>query len=238
MDTPKLDGAAISILYIDGSAKLMLTRGDGARGQDISHLIPGLNIPKQLKTNLGLLQVTGEIVAPKNISNARNYAAGALNLNSLEEFKTRDLTFIAYGVAPYLTETYTRDMDSLSLQGFNTVTDQEWDIFPQDGTVYRVNDNEAFELYGYTASHPKGAYALKERSQGVVSTLLDVTWTTNRTGIVAPVAILEPIVIEDATVSRATLHNIAYIRALDLEIGCQVEVVRSGSIIPRILRRL
>ena len=54
--------------------------------------------------------------------------------------------------------------------------------------------------------------------------------------IVAPTAILEPIVINGATISRATLHNIAFIRELDLEIGC-VEVIRSGEIIPKVVRK-
>ena len=50
--------------------------------------------------------------------------------------------------------------------------------------------------------------------------------------------ILTPVLIGDAEVSRATLHNIEYIRDLNLEIGCSVEVIRSGEIIPRILRRV
>ena len=56
--------------------------------------------------------------------------------------------------------------------------------------------------------------------------------------MVSPVAILSPVEVEGATVSRATLHNIEYIRSLDLEIGCTVEVIRSGEIIPRILSRV
>jgi DNA ligase (NAD+) len=59
-----------------------------------------------------------------------------------------------------------------------------------------------------------------------------------KSGIVSPVAILDPVKIGDATVSRATLHNISYINELELEIGCAVEVVRSGEIIPRIVRKL
>jgi DNA ligase (NAD+) len=56
--------------------------------------------------------------------------------------------------------------------------------------------------------------------------------------VVSPVAILDPVVVGEATVSRATLHNIEYIEALDLEIGCDVEVIRSGENIPRIVRKL
>jgi DNA ligase (NAD+) len=91
---------------------------------------------------------------------------------------------------------------------------------------------------GYTAHHPRGAFALKEQKDGVNTELLDVEWQVGKSGVVSPVAILRPIEVGDALVSRATLHNIEYIRSLNLEIGCQVEVIRSGEIIPRIVRRV
>jgi DNA ligase (NAD+) len=95
-----------------------------------------------------------------------------------------------------------------------------------------------YKEMGFTAHHPRGAYALKTREKGVVTELLDVVWNTGKSGVVAPVAILEPINIGGATISRATLHNIGFINQLDLEIGCSVEVIRSGEIIPRIVRRV
>ena len=79
---------------------------------------------------------------------------------------------------------------------------------------------------------------MKEIKEGVITTLLDVVWQLGKSGVVSPVAVLEPVDIDGANVSRATLHNIQYIRDLDLEIGCQVEVIRSGDIIPRVLRRV
>ena len=91
---------------------------------------------------------------------------------------------------------------------------------------------------GYTAHHPRGAFALKEQKEGVITELLDVVWQVGKSGVVSPVAILDPVEVEGAIVGRATLHNIEYIRSLDLEIGCKVEVIRSGDIIPRIVRRV
>ena len=70
------------------------------------------------------------------------------------------------------------------------------------------------------------------------TTLVDVLWNVGKSGVVAPVAILEPVEVDGATVSRATLHNMAYIESLSLEIGCKVELIRSGEIIPRIVRRV
>ena len=66
----------------------------------------------------------------------------------------------------------------------------------------------------------------------------DVVWQVGKSGVVSPVAILEPVMIGEATVSRATLHNLRYIKELGLEIGCQVEVIRSGEIIPRVVKRI
>lgn len=72
----------------------------------------------------------------------------------------------------------------------------------------------------------------------MITELLDVVWQVGKSGVVSPVAVLSPVEVGDALVSRATLHNIEYIRSLNLEIGCSVEVIRSGEIIPRIVRRV
>ena len=93
-----------------------------------------------------------------------------------------------------------------------------------------------FEKWGHTSHHPRGAYALKEQQEIQQTILKDVIWQVGKSGQVSPVAVLEPVEIGGAIVQRATLHNIAYIEDLGLEIGCGVEVIRSGEIIPRIVR--
>lgn len=234
--TAKLDGAAVSITYVEGVLTQALTRGDGKAGLDITDKIKTL-VPNKIWSK-GLKQITGEVVAPKKIPNARNYASGALNLKDLEEFKSRDLTFIAYGIQPAICPEWTADMSMVKDMGFNTVTLSDWNEFPQDGKVVRVDSNIYFETLGHTSHHPRGAFALKTRQAGVVTRLLDVEWNVGKSGAVSPVAILEPCIIGEATVSRATLHNMAYIEALELEIGCNVEVIRSGEIIPRIVKKV
>jgi DNA ligase (NAD+) len=129
-------------------------------------------------------------------------------------------------------------MGFLAEQGFHVVTSFDSSKYPTDGLVYRLNDNNNYKKVGYTAHHPRGAFALKEQKEGVVTTLKNVIWQVGKSGVVSPVAILDPVNVGDALVSRATLHNIEYIRALNLELGCKVEVIRSGEIIPRILRRV
>jgi len=236
--TPKLDGSAISILYIEGELQRVLTRGDGKCGIDITDKFTfkeiDCNLIPQKIDFKEILQVTGEIVAPKSVPNSRNYAAGALNLKDIREFLSRDLAFIAYGLEPF-GETYMEDMSFLQAGGFDTVIDSNWAQFPHDGTVWRLDDNEKFRDLGYTSHHPRGAFAVKKQQKGVTTTLLDVDWQVGKSGVVSPVAILEPCTIGEATVSRATLHNKSYIEELGLYIGCEVEVIRSGEIIPRIV---
>ena len=238
IETPKLDGAAVSLLYVAGFLQLALTRGDGIQGRDITDKMR-LLVPDQISIT-AMVQITGEVVAPDSIPNARNYAAGSLNLKDSTEFAERssDLKFVAYGQEKVVNRNYDATLEGLERMGFNTALEFDWTSYPTDGTVYRLRDNFKFEELGHTSNHPRGAFALKEQKQGVETTLVDVVWQLGKSGVVSPVGVLDPVEIGGATVSRATLHNIEYIRDLDLEIGCRVEVIRSGEIIPRIVRRV
>jgi len=236
--TPKLDGAAVSLQYVNGHLAQALTRGDGNLGRDITLKLEEL-VPPQISI-LDKIQITGEIVAPDTIANARNFAAGSLNLKDLSEFRSRaqTLQFVAYDIQGVDFDRLSTAMDSLAQNGFNVITLFDATGYPTDGEVFRVDNYEAFYKMGYTAHHPRGAFALKEQKEGVITELLDVVWQVGKSGVVSPVAILKPVEVGDALVSRATLHNIEYIRSLNLEIGCSVEVIRSGEIIPRIVRRV
>ena len=237
--TPKLDGAAVSLQYVNGHLAQALTRGDGQIGRDITLKMEEL-VPNVVGIK-GNLQITGEVVAPDTIPNARNFAAGSLNLKDYMEFRERckDLRFVAYDIQGDVSyERLSEAMNHLAQQGFHTITHFNATGYPTDGEVFRVDNYDAFYKLGYTAHHPRGAFALKEQKDGVITELLDVVWQVGKSGVVSPVAILRPVEVGDALVSRATLHNIEYIRSLNLEIGCSVEVIRSGEIIPRIVRRV
>lgn len=238
--TPKLDGAAVSLLYNEGILIQAAVRGDGIEGTDItdkfyaSSLVP-TNIPIVQE-----VQITGEVVAPSTIENARNYAAGSLNLKDIKEFLDRDLTFIAYGIQEPLWESYHRDMASLSDWGFNVVTESTWSEFPQDGKVVRIDSNSTFKSLGYTDKHPRGAFAIKKKSDIPIeeTVLREVIWQVGKGGKVTPVGIFDPVRIEDAVIERATLHNASFIEDLGVEIGDTVLVTRAGGIIPQIVGKL
>ena len=236
--TPKLDGAAVSIMYRDGNLSSALTRGNGKIGLDILNKIQYL-VPTKINY-LKEIQIDGEVVAPTSIPNARNYAAGSLNLKDPLEFKARcnELRFVAYDMRPYFIESWVDVLYMVESFGISTVYSIDASLYPQDGRVFRLDDTKYWSEQGFTAHHPRGSLAFKEQKDGVITTLKDVDWQTGKSGVVTPVAILEPVMIGDALVQRATLHNMAHIEQLGLEIGCKVEVIRSGEIIPRIVRRV
>lgn len=240
--TPKLDGASLSLRYVDGKFDSAVTRGDGSYGEDVTHLFDDyarrkLSIPFDLPID-GVHQITGEVVAPKQINNARNYAAGALNLKDPIQFGLKDIAFIAYDMQEFIMQTYLGTLSYLRDMGFNTVGHLPQDHpYPTDGEVFRADINKNYIDAGFTSKHPKGAFALKVRSDGVLTKILDVVWQTGKSGKVTPVALLEPVNIDGATVSRATLNNPGFIEALGVQIGDSVMVERAGGIIPRIIKK-
>lgn len=240
IETPKLDGAAVALYYINGVLELALTRGDGIKGRDITEKVK-LLVSNKIQTDEPLIQITGEVVALESVENSRNFASGALNLKDIEEFKSRiiegKIKFVAYNINPCQGTTYELDLIWLTGNGFDSVNIFDHSQYPKDGRVFRLNSNLAYATAGFTDKFPRGAFAWKEEQEVFTTTLLDVVWETGRTGKVTPTAILESVNINGANVARATLNNIEYIEALDLEIGCTVELIRSGEIIPKIVGR-
>ncbi|MCD6300830.1 MAG: hypothetical protein J7L82_02025 [Staphylothermus sp.] len=238
--TPKLDGASLALVYDDGFLISATTRGDGIQGKDCTHLIiahPSIpnNVPYTHK-----LQITGEVVVPKTTKNARNVAAGALNLKSEDEFITREITFIAYGMSPSTEETYLKEMKLVQSWKFNTVVNSDYKEFPRDGVVFRVDNNAEFEMMGYTNKHPRGAFALKKRDVEPLAetTLRKVIWQTSKSGRITPVAHFDPVELSDATISKATLNNAGFVEELKLNIGDKILVRRAGKVIPQVVTNL
>ena len=135
----KLDGAAVALTYINGKLTQALTRGDGIHGKDILDKMK-LIVPEYIQIK-GIVQITGEVVAPETIENARNYAAGALNLKYLRDFMDREILFYAHGMeddGDYMGDveygdTWQTRMEFLKDQGFNTVHTHMTDGLPKEG---------------------------------------------------------------------------------------------------------
>lgn len=105
-----------------------------------------------------------------------------------------------------------------------------------DGIVIKVNSYSTQEEVGYTQKSPRWATSYKFPEEELATKLLDVELSVGRTGIITPVAILDPIVISGSTVSKASLHNKDIIEELDIHIGDMVVVKKAGEIIPKVVR--
>ena len=237
VSSPKLDGAAVSLLYIDGVLVQVLTRGNGVEGIDKTDKFLATNIvPQKIDTTVPILQVSGELAAGKHVPNSRNYASGALNLGSIEEFRTRAVEFFAYDCYPQLSGSYSEDISKLSGMGFGTVRDKDLiEHYPIDGVVFRVDSHIQCKELGHTSKHPRFAYALKEEQECYETKIIGVEWNTGRTGKVTPVAILEPINIDGKIVSRATLNNPKFIEVLGICLNDTVGIRLAGMIIPEVV---
>ena len=107
-----------------------------------------------------------------------------------------------------------------------------------DGMVIKIDDIEKQEQLGYTVKFPKWMSAYKFPALEKVTQVNDITIQVGRTGVLTPVAEVEPVDLDGATVARATLHNFEEIERKGLKIGDSVIIIRSGDVIPKITKVL
>ena len=261
---PKLDGIACSIRYdARGRLELAATRGSGTEGEDITaNVLEIEDIPATLPKGHGPLEVRGEIFMRLSVferfkgdfSNPRNLAAGAVRNKDRAKSRAFGLSFGAYdlleegvasehekvermkalGLPACDYEFVDRESIAEAFERFSTArATLDYEI---DGVVYRTDRVDEQERLGSTAHHPRFAIAFKFQGDSGETTLHDVDWGVSRTGTITPMAILEPIELSGAMISRAGLHNLTRFRALGLTRGATVEVTRRGGVIPHVER--
>ena len=192
-------------------------------------------------------------------ANPRNAASGTLKLLDTDEVKRRGLTcFLYYMLGEDLPgDTHFDRLQTAKAWGFpisdavkvchtlDEVNDyiRYWDTerknlpVATDGIVLKVNNLEQQQQLGYTAKTPRWAIAYKFPAEKQLTRLKQITYQVGRTGVITPVANLEPIQLSGTIVQRATLHNEDFIRSLDIRPGDYVWVEKGGEIIPKIVGR-
>ena len=192
------------------------------------------------------------------LKNPRNGVAGAVRNLDPKETAKRKLDFFCYDVLLIEGEnlkTQKEMNDFIISQGFtsgnyfielNNIEDAKKEINAVDvvkdkldvmidGMVIKVADCSVRDDIGYTNKFPKWAMAYKFQAVELSTTLLDVTWQVGRTGKITPIALLEPIELSGATVSRATLNNTQDIERKNISINSRVFVRRSNEVIPEVM---
>ena len=192
-------------------------------------------------------------------ANPRNAASGTLKLQDPREVARRGLTaYLYYMLGENLPgKTHYERLSTAREWGFH-ISDAikvcknvdevmayiaYWDTerknlpVATDGIVLKVNNLAQQEELGYTAKTPRWAIAYKFPAEKQLTLLKEITYQVGRTGVVTPVANLEPIQLSGTIVQRATLHNEDFIKSLDIRPGDRVWVEKGGEIIPKIVGR-
>lgn len=190
------------------------------------------------------------------LANPRNAAAGTIKQQSSAVVAKRNLdSYLYFMLGDYLpADNHFDNLAAARRWGFK-ITDtiklcrslQEifdyidfWDTerkklpVATDGIVLKVNSLAQQEELGYTAKTPRWAIAYKFQAEQALTRLNEVTYQVGRTGVITPVANLDPVLLSGTVVKRASLHNAEIIEKLDLHIGDMVYVEKGGEIIPKI----
>ncbi|RIV16337.1 NAD-dependent DNA ligase LigA [Mycoplasmopsis gallopavonis] len=194
----------------------------------------------------------------KPFANPRNAASGTLRQLDPEIVAKRELDAILYDlVNPELIGLSSQEqvLDFLKKEGFQTnpysFISGDFDFifnkinefkdlknsfeFDCDGFVIKLNEVENWDKLGSTAKFPKYAIAYKYETEEAISQILAIKTTVGRTGKITYVAELEPISLNQTIVQNATLHNYEFIESMNINIGDDVKVIKSGEIIPKII---
>ncbi|CAN7939912.1 unnamed protein product, partial [Ixodes pacificus] len=223
------------------------------------------NFPHKISEAPNLLEVRGEIYMSHHdfaqlnktchFANPRNAAAGSVRQLDCKITEARNLKYFAYAVVNNIVSTQEETLSQLSRWGFcvnkhfcitqdvekaiefyhqiyNIRNTLGYDI---DGIVYKVNDLNLQKILGNTSKSPRWAIAHKFPSTEATTKLKNIITQVGRTGVITPIAELEPVNIGGTMVARASLHNRDEIECKDIRIGDYVKIRRAGEVIPQVV---
>jgi len=104
-----------------------------------------------------------------------------------------------------------------------------------DGLVFTYNDLSLHEELGFTQHHPKFKMAFKFKGESKITKMVDIEWSVSRNGILTPVGLVEPVELSGAKITRVTLHNYGVVKLYNLKKGDEIEIIRSGEVIPKFI---
>ena len=200
-----------------------------------------------------------EVLGKKLFANARNAAAGSLRQLNSKVTEERPLDIFIFNVQKWDDGKFNSHYDELNYLeklGFNVNPvrilckneqeveeainkigeDRENLSFGIDGAVVKVDSLSFREKLGTTYKTPKWAIAYKYPPEAKETILKDIVCQVGRTGVITPMAILEPVKVAGSTISKTTLHNEDFIKEKDLKIGDTVVIQKQGDVIPEIIK--
>lgn len=272
----KMDGIACTVFYEKGLFVRGVTRGDGWKGDDITHNLRAIQtLPLQLygKHIPELLEIRGEVYMSHSsferlneekrkkeeepFANPRNAAGGTLKLLDPAQVAKRNLSIVFYGIAQGLAPDYQTELpaylhklglpslaltrkahSSKEIMEYAEEVQRQRSHFPFDidGIVVKVDNIRDHDRMGTTNKHPRSAIAYKFSAQQAETRVQEITVQVGRTGVLTPVAELDPVLLAGSTIRRASLHNQDEVRRLDVRVGDKVIIEKGGDVIPKVVQ--
>ena len=251
----KLDGVSGLYTTMEDVPKLY-TRGNGKVGQDVSHLVPFLKLPKEK----GLV-IRGEFIMKRSIydekynsssANSRNLISGWINSKNISLEKFYDIDFVSYEVIqPVMRPSSQMDflsrknvicVENMGAHSINNETLSEllvkWrkgHAYESDGVIVCNN-----KIYSRKEGNPDYAFAFKMvlSEQIAEAKVLEVIWKPSKDGYLKPKIRIEPIQLGGVRIEYATAFNAAYIKKNKIGFGATIKLIRSGDVIPHILETI
>ena len=203
-------------------------------------------------------EINDKLPEDKKYKHPRNLVSGSLQLLNSKEAASRNMRFVAWRVIKgFEHKSVFFDLKRAESNGFeivpmwsysNNSSDKEnlskmledlryeadFHNIPYDGAVMAVDDYKIAESMGRTDKYFRHSKAYKYEDELFETVLTDIEWNTSKTGLINPVAIFEPVDLNGAITTRATLHNVTYIKDMMLGIGDRIRVYRSNMVIPKV----
>ena len=202
-------------------------------------------------------EINDKLPKDKKYKHPRNLVSGSLQLLDSKEAASRNMRFVAWRVIKgFEHKTPSEDLFKAKDIGFEIIPilkspriNQKEELvillnqiresadshnIPYDGAVMAVDDYKIADSMGRTDKFFRHSMAYKYEDELFETVLTDIEWNTSKTGLINPVAIFEPVDLNGAITTRATLHNITYIKDMMLGIGDRIRVYRSNMVIPKV----
>ncbi len=211
-------------LVIDGEA--IITKEDFEKiNANLPPNVKKYKTPRNLASG-SVRQLDSGIAAQRNIQFVAWKVVSGYDNNSFSE-RLNWLETLGFTVVPRIDR-----FDDRSINFLKILADKY--SYPIDGLVVSFDDVVYLESLGATGHHIRGQLAFKFYNKPTTTILRDIEWNTSRSGLVNPTAIFDDVDIDGRTISRATLHNLSYIKSLELGIGDEIEVYTANEITPKV----
>jgi len=181
--------------------------------------------------------VAGILGRKENIQLARHLSFQAFDLISDEKFKNENekldcLKIFGFSIPDYVIHEGGKDLTNRIQEAKDFMSSGDYLI---DGLVFIYNDIKIHQELGETSHHPRYKIAFKFPGETKIASINNIEWNVSRNGTLTPVALINPVELSGALISRVTLHNFGMVRNFDLKSGDKIEIIRSGEVIPKFL---